>query len=275
LLPFATTLAILFFSTPTKYLKIYPPAEGCSKSFFAVDQQEHDAHGLICCKAGAPGGPCASWLSSSVEKLLKSEFGACMLPLLSPIVHGMLQQERRETMLKKTLLYCCIMAFRTIFLWILPAALGLDQWMERSLFTSSECWYAALRSCKKAFDFSDHLVMFIGHFFIPSAIECYVLLQPASQALHRGCRCALLCFHLGLTLVVVWMGSRTGIYYHTYAEMVTAAGISTVFLLAPFLFWILEVPLFGVLIPARWNMFARSGGFGEHLGSVFQARTYI
>jgi hypothetical protein len=59
LLPFATTLAILFFSTPTKYLKIYPPAEGCSKSFFAVDQQEHDAHGLVCCKAGAKAAHCA------------------------------------------------------------------------------------------------------------------------------------------------------------------------------------------------------------------------
>ena len=95
--------------------------------------------------------------------------------------------------------------------------------------------------CKDAFDFSDHVVLHMAQYMIPSAIElAYVYLQCTRTDIKAAS-----VYKYFLTIIsaasIIAISLRgilqTGMFFHSGAENVTAGLVVFVFVIAPLLKW--------------------------------------
>lgn len=91
--------------------------------------------------------------------------------------------------------------------------------------------------CKPAFDFSDHIVLYIGHYMVPMFLECsYVLSEVRRAKLKTADYAPTLIVSVVLIVLVARAMLFTTMYFHTVEENVLAVGISVVLLVVPVLY---------------------------------------
>lgn len=131
--------------------------------------------------------------------------------------------------LLRFILYFVIFVFRTVILYMVMTF--VQEAIEGH--PHSDCWYAEhLRShsCKDAFDFSDHIVLWVAHFIIPATMEiayaaCHFFSNKGSSLISL--------FRFGATIfsALVIMGCAvrgillTSMFFHTPLESVVGFGL--------------------------------------------------
>ena len=94
-------------------------------------------------------------------------------------------------------------------------------------------------SCKDAFDFSDHIVLHMAQYMLPSAIEiAYVYLQCTRTDIEAASVYKYLptLISAALILAISLRGILlTGMFFHTGAENVTAGLVVFIFVIVPLL----------------------------------------
>mmetsp|Transcript_30503 Transcript_30503/g.29131 ORF Transcript_30503/g.29131 Transcript_30503/m.29131 type:complete len:302 (+) Transcript_30503:128-1033(+) len=117
--------------------------------------------------------------------------------------------------------------------------------------SDNSCWYFDLikgTRCKNHFDFSDHIVLYLVQYIIPSTLELtYIYIQHYKN--NKKIKDTILKYFVPIlaSLFVICVSTRgillTCTFFHTGLESLTAVGIIFLFFLFP-LYYVISTPIF-------------------------------
>mmetsp|Transcript_30653 Transcript_30653/g.43991 ORF Transcript_30653/g.43991 Transcript_30653/m.43991 type:complete len:328 (-) Transcript_30653:362-1345(-) len=153
----------------------------------------HVPNSIVCCSQSSDS-LCQAILDP-VNKILTSWPWAIVIPIIPflinsiasivlVLVHASLDHRKSldsilscfGSIMRRLLLYLGIIIFRMVVLYILP--FRMQQWLSSPSSVQS-CWCDSLvskKKCSNEFDFSDHLVLAVVQYIIPSVLESHVSL---------------------------------------------------------------------------------------------------
>lgn len=106
-------------------------------------------------------------------------------------------------------------------------------------------FYLACYRCREQFDFSDHIVLFISHYFVPCSLEIAAILVKIQCKLPYGFTqtAGLMYYSVPLLVCFTLVGFNikstldTSTYFHTFAENLFALFLTIVFVGLPLHFF--------------------------------------
>jgi hypothetical protein len=216
---------LYLISSPTKFIRVKTAAGAAS--CWVNPAEEGSA--AVCCDGNEISAPCYPFMQEL--RVLVTPLGAWGVPLVFPLLTLLLRALFGSAgawvfPLKRIVMYALVIAYRTFALY-----LGADaaQAVLRTSFGVQEttgCWYNSLqaqgRHCS-SFQFADHLVMFITHYFVITAFETFALSKESTgKTIDMACACLGGGFALSACLAVAYSAAHTAMHFHTRAEVFTA-----------------------------------------------------
>ena len=280
LLAFAVGAAFVFLGAAfndldLKYARSTVSTRRCKKELFVLSIQDS----TLCCETGYHEEDWVCAASFGASHRLFSSLWAVVLPLgpllmtvladVAASIHDArnglcpLHMGAVKAHFARAVLYGAIVAYRTYVLYLaggyLQSALqrggGEDSTASSNgVGGSSRCWYASLTrdgGCRDAFDYSDHIVLYLAQYAIPVAIEvAYVHSRCHFNRLRMLTKYFLTALAALMLLGVVVRGVLlTSMFFHTGAESVTALAVVLFLLVAP-LYWAADkVPWADIAVP--------------------------
>jgi hypothetical protein len=202
-----------------KYLRVR--LKGCPIAVLQRDTPDS----LFCC-TGANTPVCLA-ANDSFTIMLSSAL-AWLLPLLPWAVGAGFALASHDgthwPLLRRLGLYIFIFVNRTFLLY---KVLGM---LEKSMQSSESrsCWYAKYtysRTCRENFDFSDHLVMLVLHYFVVCTVEA----MAASVRFKKTRSIPILVVAAAVMLMAARSVYFTVLFFHTRLETIAALVLAIVF----------------------------------------------